>query len=464
MTNQIEAIVCVVDDDVSAREAVEGLLLSAGLKVETFVSAQDFLARTRKDLPGCLVLDVELPGLSGLELQEELVRTGMDVPIVFLTGHGDIPMTVRAIKAGAQEFFTKPFDADELLRAIQEGISRSPTTQRQSVPSHVNGMVGMSAALLKVLRQIDLVAETDATVLITGESGTGKELIARSIHERSTRRDHPLITVNCSAIPESLFESEFFGHVKGAFTGALRDKPGRFELADGGTLFLDEIGDLPLAMQAKLLRVLQEQVVQRIGDTRSRKLNVRIIAATNRNLSAEILMGGFRHDLFYRLGVFIVESPPLRERREDIPLLADHFISVAAKRLNRCPPKLHVSVVSKLAGHDWPGNIRELQNAIERAFILADGGSITFDSIIEARAIDLSHSHDEVPMLLTRDELRQRERASISAALAQSGGRVSGENGAAALLGMKPTTLYSRILALGLRTKAASNGANSRVA
>jgi transcriptional regulator with GAF, ATPase, and Fis domain len=318
-------------------------------------------------------------------------------------------------------------------------------------------LIGESAALRKVLRQIGLVAASDATVLITGESGTGKELVARAIHERSPRRDRALVKVNCGAVPEALFESEFFGHVKGAFTGALRDKAGRFELADGGTLFLDEIGEIPYATQAKLLRVLQEQEVERVGDTRSRKLNVRIIAATNHNLKDELIAGRFREDLFYRLSVFPIENPPLRERRDDIPLLAEHFVRAAAKRLGRKPPKLTTAAARQLSEQDWPGNIRELQNAVERAVILAQSGPLIFDASAPrkpstAASLAAAAPASHVPML-TRAELKQRERESIAAALARTHGKVFGPDGAAALLGMKPTTLATRIKALGLQRK-----------
>jgi DNA-binding NtrC family response regulator len=460
---RINAPVCVVDDDASVREAVEGLLLSAGLEVETFASAQDFLERPRKDSPGCLILDVELPGLSGLDLQERIAGEGNNIPIVFVTGHGTIPMSVRAMKAGAQEFLTKPFDADELLAATRNGLSRRNVVNEQDIQSQPDGFIGQSAALRKVLKRIDQVAGTDSTVLITGESGTGKELIARAIHERSHRRKGPLVKVNCTAIPESLFESEFFGYVRGAFTGAMRDKAGRFELANGGTLFLDEIGELPLAMQAKLLRVLQEREVERIGDTRSRKLNIRIIAATNRDLGVAIQEGSFRQDLFYRLGVFIIENPSLRDRREDIPLLAGHFIQAAARRLN-CPTwGLTEDAACLLASYDWPGNVRELQNVIERAVIMAGTGPLDFHSLIKTNSVISLPAISNKPKLLTRTELKQRERESIVAALTQTRGKVSGIGGAAALLGMKATTLYSRIEALGIRGKTEPQTSESRL-
>ncbi len=344
-------------------------------------------------------------------------------------------------------------NAFEEIAYLKERLEEENSYLRAEVTAVSGGddLVGESPALRKVQQQIELVAPTEATVLITGESGTGKELVARAIHERSPRRDRPMIKVNCGAVPDALFESEFFGHVKGAFTGALRDKAGRFELADGGTLFLDEIGEVPLAMQAKLLRVLQEQEVERVGDTRTRKVNVRILAATNRDLKAEVEAGRFRQDLFYRLSVFPIENPPLRERGGDIPRLADHFIRTTAQRMNRRTPKLTQAAARQLTAYDWPGNVRELQNAVERAVILAQGGPLQFELPTSSRAstvIPLQIS-DGSPVL-TRAELKQKERVSIVSALARTGGRIFGPSGAATLLGMKPTTLASRIKALGL--------------
>jgi formate hydrogenlyase transcriptional activator len=316
-------------------------------------------------------------------------------------------------------------------------------------------IIGGSSGLRKVMQQVSLVAPTDATVLITGESGTGKELVARAIHEHSARRQRPLIKLNCSAVPEGLFESEFFGHVKGAFTGALKDKPGRFELADGGTLFLDEIGEVPLAMQAKLLRVLQEQELERVGDTRTRKVNARVIAASNRNLNKEVDGGRFRQDLFYRLSVFPIEVPPLRERRDDIAPLVAHFIRQSARRMKRPEPQVSKAALDRLVAYDWPGNVRELQNTVERAIILWRDGPLTFElpsSRPREKSIEQANPAAK-NMLLTREELKQREREVIINALKQSNGKVSGPGGAAELLGMKPTTLSSRITALGLSRK-----------
>jgi formate hydrogenlyase transcriptional activator len=316
-------------------------------------------------------------------------------------------------------------------------------------------IVGGSSGLRKVMQQVQLVAPTDATVLITGESGTGKELVARAIHERGARSERSLVKLNCSAVPEGLFESEFFGHVKGAFTGALKDKPGRFELADSGTLFLDEIGEVPLAMQAKLLRVLQEQELERVGDTRTRKVNVRVIAATNRDLKKEVDEGRFREDLFYRLSVFPIEVPPLRERPEDITPLAAHFIRQSARRMNRPEPQISKDAFDRLATYYWPGNVRELQNTVERAVILWQEGPLTFD--LPASPVNENPAGPAKPAarasLLIRDELKRQEREAIINALKQTNGKVSGPGGAAELLGMKPTTLASRIASMGINRR-----------
>ena len=320
-----------------------------------------------------------------------------------------------------------------------------------------HGIVGGSAGLRKVLQQIELVAPTEASVLVLGESGTGKELVARAIHDRSPRRGRAMIKVNCGAIAEGLFESEFFGHVKGAFTGALRDRPGRFELADGGTLFLDEIGEVSLAMQVRLLRVLQEQEVERVGDARTRKVNVRIVAATNRDLKREVEAGRFRQDLYYRLSVFPIEIPPLRDRREDIVPLATHFAALAARRMNRPAPRLTRFQADRLVSHSWPGNVRELQNVVERAVILSADGPLRFEVMTSAaRGTPSPDAGSRGTVLLTREDLRRQERDSIELALRESRGRVFGRGGAAELLAMKPTTLASRIKALGvIRPRAA---------
>ena len=314
-------------------------------------------------------------------------------------------------------------------------------------------LVGASPALETVVRQIDLVAPTDSTVLILGESGTGKELVAQELHRRSKLAERPLIKVNCAAIPRELYESEFFGHVKGAFTGALKDRAGRFELADGGTLFLDEIGEIPLDLQSKLLRVLQEGELERVGDERTRKVKVRVIAATNRDLRQEAEAGRFRADLYYRLGVFPIELPPLRRRIEDVPALAEHFLANAARRLGRPRPRLTLAAAQQLQRYDWPGNVRELQHVIERALITAQGGRLAFALPAPGPRASATRSVTPAapgPRVLTDDEVRRLEAENIRAALRVAAGKLYGADGAAALLGVKPTTLASRMKALGI--------------
>ncbi|MDX2506611.1 MAG: sigma 54-interacting transcriptional regulator [Gammaproteobacteria bacterium] len=313
-------------------------------------------------------------------------------------------------------------------------------------------IIGESDAIGQILQQIELVAPTDANVLINGESGTGKELIAQAIHDRSERNQRPLIRVNCAAIPHELFESEFFGHIKGAFTGALKNRAGRFELADNGTLFLDEVGEIPLDLQSKLLRVLQEGQFERIGDEKTRKIDVRIIAATNKDLKLMVEENNFREDLYYRLNVFPIESPPLRNRKQDIPLLAKHFIELNCAKYKRKNAALKKANISQLESYNWPGNIRELQNVIERAVIINQNNHLEFNlpgtetqqSIQSADTMSLDRPFTEAERL-------QQDRRNIQAALKLSGGKISGDEGAAKLLGIKSTTLASRIKKLGIQ-------------
>nr|WP_280817667.1 sigma 54-interacting transcriptional regulator [Methylorubrum extorquens] len=352
-------------------------------------------------------------------------------------------------------------DEDRLRAALAEVDSLRERLEQENAylkeeiraESHHQGIIGRSPVMEALLRQIDVVAGTDATVLVTGESGTGKELIARAIHEASRRRERPLIRVNCAAIPRDLFESEFFGHAKGAFTGALRDRIGRFELADGGTLFLDEVGEIPLDLQGKLLRVLQERQFERVGEERTRAVDIRLIAATNRDLKEEVRRGRFREDLYFRLNVFPLTSAPLRERREDVPLIAQHVLKAAARRLNRTDLRLTEADARRLSRYDWPGNVRELENVIERAAILAERGRLRFD-LPEARSTGPVTPAPERPADLGRplseEERRARARSEIEAALHISGGKVFGSGGAAELLGLKPTTLRSRMKVLGI--------------
>jgi transcriptional regulator with GAF, ATPase, and Fis domain len=312
-------------------------------------------------------------------------------------------------------------------------------------------LIGRSSALQTVARQIELVASTDSTILILGESGTGKELVAREIHRRSRRADKPLIKVNCAAIPRDLYETEFFGHVRGAFTGAVRERVGRFELAHNGTLLLDEIGEIPLELQAKLLRVLQEGELERIGEDRTRRVDVRVIAVTNRDLRAEAEAGHFRQDLYYRLSVFPLEVPPLRKRKEDIPLLADHFLQVSARKAGRPKLPLTMASVQQLQQYHWPGNVRELHHVIERAVIISTGSRLSIELPSAGSSHLLEVPASSADAVWTDAQIRQFEAENIRAALKAAMGQVAGPGGAAQRLGLKPTTLASRMRALGIR-------------
>src|SRR6201987_1698395 len=472
--NGNEPLVCIIDDELSVRESLSDLLESMGLKAEAFASADEFLAKSSSEVPSCLVLYIQLPGISGLDLQQQLRNGDTQIPIVFVTGYGDIPTSVRAMKAGAIEFLTKPFRDQDLLTAVNQAIERGRAIDRLKETSaeyqlhpgdtrcdqpRLSEIVGESVALHQVLKEIELVARSDATALVLGETGTGKELIAQAVHQRSRRRARPLVRVNCTSIPKELFESEFFGHSKGAFTGAIRDRAGRFEAAAGGTLCLDEVGEIPLELQSKLLRVLQEKSYERVGEEKTRRTDVRIVAATNRNLKKEVAAGRFCEDLYYRLNVFPLRVAALRERQEDIPLLTKHFVELLVKE-HGCPkPRLTRAGVETLQGHDWPGNIRELRNVVERAVLFAQGGPLVFDVPGTGTSVDLTSLEPRnvvqaEPEFLTESEMRRRERENLFAVLQKAGWKVKGVNGAAELLGVKPTTLFARIEKLGLKRPA----------
>ncbi len=381
--------VYVVDDDALMRESLASLFRSVRLRVVTVASAQEFLARSRTEEPGCLVLDVLLPGLTGLDLQDELAKANVQIPIIFLTGHGDIPMSVRAMKSGALEFFTKPYDEESLLTAVRQALARSHDAgdqQRGGGRHSSETIIGSSTAIKAVDRRVTTVARTDSTVLILGETGTGKELVARSIHALSPRSGRPLVSINCAAIQPSLITSELFGHEKGSFTGALHQRVGRFELADGGTIFLDEIGDLPAETQVALLRVLQEREFQRVGGNKTIRVDVRVIAATNRHLKSAIADGTFRSDLYYRLNVFPIHIPPLRERREDIPQLVEHFLRMHAGGTGKPVRSVDAKTLETLQRYSWPGNIRELQNVTERWAIGLEDEELAVDETTTAAA------------------------------------------------------------------------------
>jgi transcriptional regulator with GAF, ATPase, and Fis domain len=318
------------------------------------------------------------------------------------------------------------------------------------------GIIGRSQAWTKIIEQIEIVAPTDATVLILGETGTGKELVARELHRRSRRKDKPLVRVNCACIPKELYESEFFGHAKGAFTSTIRDRVGRFGAADAGTLFLDEIGEIPLQLQSKLLHALQDRCYERVGEEKTRRADVRVIAATNRDLKKEVSAGRFREDLYYRLNVVPLKVVPLRDRKDDIPLLAKHFVEVSVRELG-CPrPRLTPAGIETLQTYDWPGNIRELRNVIERASIVAQGGALDFDLPFSASSLSLT-SFELEPIekveseFLTDAEIRRRERENVFAVLRKTNWKIKGVDGAADLLGLNPSTLISRMAKMGLK-------------
>ncbi len=368
---------------------------------------------------------------------------------------GMIWMRILADHAATAIANARAFEEIEHLKSQLE-LERDYLREEVREAHAFGDIVGRSAALQNVLQQVELVAPTDASVLILGESGTGKELVAREIHKRSPRNEHPMIRVNCASVPRELYESEFFGHVHGAFTGAVKDRAGRFELADGGTLFLDEVGEIPLALQGKLLRVLQESEFERVGEERTRRCDVRIIAATNRGLKEEADAGRFRQDLFYRLNVFPLEVAPLRRRPEDIPLLAAHFVERAARRFHRPQPRLTRANIFQLQQYDWPGNVRELRNVIERAVITSQSGGLQFDLAGDGLGGPPMAEADDDPSAAADDvlpdvEIKRRERENLLLALRRTGWKIYGPDGAAELLGVRPTTLASRVARLGLK-------------
>ncbi|WP_277589486.1 sigma-54-dependent transcriptional regulator [Pseudomonas chlororaphis] len=366
--------VMLVDDEASIRTAVEQWLSLSGFEVQLFSRAEDCLARLPRDFPGVILSDVRMPGISGLELLKEVQQRDADLPVILLTGHGDVPMAVEAMRDGAYDFLEKPFSPETLLSSLHRALDKrglvlenrrlhEQADTREKIDST---LLGVSRALQTLRRQVVDLAALPVNVLIRGETGSGKELVARCLHDFGPRADRPFVALNCAAIPEQLFEAELFGHESGAFTGAQGKRIGKLEYADGGTLFLDEIESMPLAQQVKLLRVLQEQKLERLGSNQSIEVDLRIIAATKPDLLDEARAGRFREDLAYRLNVAQLRLPPLRDRREDIPLLYEHFAHAAAERLGRSVAPLSGAQLSRLLSHDWPGNVRELANVAER--------------------------------------------------------------------------------------------------
>jgi nitrogen regulation protein NR(I) len=377
--------VLIADDEINIRRVLEAILKRDGYEVVTAANGLEALAGMSRGVH-TVITDLKMPGLDGMGLLRRLSSEYPDVPVVMITAHGSVENAVEAVKLGAFDYIEKPFDQEQIRQVVDKALKTHAFARRDARLEEPVGrgrfrLVGESPAIRQVYAVIEKVADTPSTVLITGESGTGKELIARALHEYSSRHSGPFIKINCAAIPKTLMESELFGYEKGAFTGAVGSKPGRFELAHGGTLFLDEIGEIPVEMQVKLLRVLQESEFERVGGIKTLKVDVRLVAATNRDLHAEVGEGAFREDLYYRLNVVPIHLPPLRERRQDIPLLVDHFIAKFNERLKKQIAGIDPDAVERLVSYHWPGNIRELENVIERTMLFGEGPTI--------RALDL---------------------------------------------------------------------------
>ena len=460
--------VAVVDDDARVRDVVELYLSALDCDIRTFADpteCRELLAERPADI---LITDLEMPGLSGIELLTAVKKQSPTTETVVITGHADKASAIRALRAGAFDFLEKPVDKDELLETVRRTMryrealaDRDRMAKRLSVVSEresklwgIDAFVGESEAIREVLGKIRMLQKaTGTSVLITGESGTGKELVARAIHFGSARRSQPFIPVNCSALPPELAESALFGHKRGAFTGATADKRGCFDEADGGTVFLDEVGDAPLAIQAKLLRVLEDGVVVAVGMNTGREVDVRVIAATNASLDEKMEAGGFRADLFYRLAAYAIEIPPLRERSEDVPLLVRHFIRTLASEMGLPDPRIDDGALVEFTRHAYPGNVRELRNMVERALIESGGERIMGRHVTTPRgagrglgpAASLKPARTPLAVDALPLNLREAERLLVGRALAEADGNMSA---AARLLGINRTKLYRMVAAL----------------
>jgi DNA-binding NtrC family response regulator len=375
--------VLVVDDEANLRRVLAALLMRDGCDVHLAENGEAALGLLREHHIDLVITDLKMPKIDGMELLREVQKSDPTLPVVMLTAHGTVDNAVEALKLGALDYLTKPFDKDEIRAVVQKALRTRDLSAADArydggdIPRAGSGarygIIGESDRILEVYGVLDRVADTPTTVLVTGESGTGKELVARALHEHSSRKDKAFIKVNCAAIPKDLMESELFGYERGAFTGAVTSKPGRFELASGGTLFLDEIAEIPVEMQVKLLRVLQESEFERVGGVKTIRVDVRLVAATNRDLKREIASGGFREDLYYRLNVVPIVLPALRDRQVDIALLVDFFLAKFNQRLKKHVGGVEPDALAKLSAYGWPGNIRELENVMERAVLFADG-------------------------------------------------------------------------------------------
>jgi DNA-binding NtrC family response regulator len=380
--------IVIADDESSIRDLLEDILAPQGVKVLIASMGTEALELIEAQSPDLAILDVRIPDPSGLAILKHLREQGNDIPVLIITAFSSSTVTIEAMQSGAYDYLIKPFEPDDVLLAVNRALEHRFLTRRvRSLEQKVGSkdprdiIIGKSSPMQEVYKLIGRVANSDTTVLITGESGTGKELVARTLHRNSMRSDEPLITVNCAALPETLLESELFGHEKGAFTGAMARRQGRFEQAHKGTIFLDEIGEMSPSTQKKLLRVLQERSFERVGGNVTVKADVRVLAATNRDLERAVATGAFREDLYYRLNVINIHIPPLRERREDIPLLIEHFLSRRRHRDGDTPARIAYKALDLLVDYDWPGNVRQLENTIERATVLSQDGLITLNHI-----------------------------------------------------------------------------------
>ncbi len=460
MSAQPKRTVLIADDEANLRKVLAAMLRREGYEVLTAadgLEALELMGRSRVDV---LLTDLRMPRIDGMELLRRVLVEYRGTPVVMLTAHGTVDTAVTAMKLGAFDYLSKPYDQEELQMIIRKAatVADLSVEEPEGEPDGRFGMIGASSSLEEVFRTIEKVAASPSTVLIYGESGTGKELIAEALHEQSPRHDKPFIRINCAAIPRDLIESELFGYEKGAFTGAVSSKPGRFELADLGTLFLDEIGTIPLEMQVKLLRAIQEQTFERVGGVSTIRVDVRLIAATNSNLKAEAEAGRFRDDLYYRLNVVPITLPPLRERVEDIPALVVHFLIKYNKRLNRSVERVTDEALVCLQRYQWPGNIRELENVLERAVLFAEGGIVTPDELPDAIREPESPSKPpqtsmaKAPIGPLKEIVRQHteslEKDLITRALEETGGNVTK---AARRLEISRKSLQNKMKELGLR-------------
>ncbi len=438
--------VLVVDDERNIRIMLEQMLVLAGYEVECVESGEAAVERCHNGEVDAVLLDVRLSGMDGLLTLEKLKEGAPALSVVMMSGHATIETAVKAVRAGASDFLEKPLTRDKTLLTLDNAMRKSELQRenaRLRAQAFSETILGDAPVIVSLRERIAQVAPTQARVLIQGESGTGKELIAKALHQGSPRRERPFLALNCAAIPTELIESELFGHVRGAFTGATVMRAGAFESADGGTLFLDEIGDMPLGMQAKLLRVLESGEVSRVGSSRTKTLDVRVLAATHRELSLEVQEGGFRQDLYHRIKVVPLFAPPLRDHMEDLPLLAEHFLALEVARQKLPPRRLSAAALRALGRYDWPGNIRELRNMVERLAILSTQESIQQSAVSAALGGDVPLQAGQS----LRAIVEEAERKAITQALRGARGNVSE---AARRLGLERSHLYKKAKALGL--------------